>query len=59
MAEPGSMAATATSSASVGCRPGAQRWLPGTNLVAPFSCVKGSSGHIVLTTTVGCGLGSG
>ena len=59
MAEPGDMAAVRTGSSAAGWRPGSQRWLPGTNLVAPFSSVNSSSGHMVLTTTGGCGCGSG
>nr|WP_242473338.1 hypothetical protein [Blastococcus sp. TML/M2B] len=48
--DPAGMTAAVVSS-SVAVRPASQRWLPGTNRVAPFSTVKSSSGHIVLTTT--------
>jgi len=59
MAEPGDKRAVRTGSPAPGWRPGSHWWLPGTYLVAPFSSVNSSSGHMVLTTTGGCGCGSG
>ena len=59
MAEPGDITACSTGSSGVGRRPGSHLWLPGMNRVAPFSSVNGSSGHIVLTTSGGCGSGTG
>ena len=59
MAEPGDMVAVRSRSSGAGCRPGSQRWLPATSLVAPLSSVNSSSGHMVLITTGGCGSGSG
>ena len=59
MAEPGDITAVSTGSSGPGCRPGSHRWLPGMNLVAPFCSVNSSSGHMVLTTSGGCGSGTG
>ena len=59
MPEPGGIVAATIGSPGPGWRPGSHWWLPGTYLVAPFSSVNSSSGHMVLTTTGGCGSGSG
>ena len=54
--EPAGIVASSTGVESSG-RLSTQRWLPGTTRVAPFASVKSSSGHMVLSTTSGCGRG--
>ena len=58
MTEPAGISAMITRPAS-GASVGGCRWLPGMRRVAPFSAVKSSSAHIVLSTTGRCGQPSG
>jgi hypothetical protein len=59
MTLPAGIVASMIGSSGPGCRVRSQQWLPWTMRVAPFSVVKSSSAHIVLSTTSPCGSARG